>query len=117
MQEKTDYSALSDFEINYRIAKIVFPESDVVSEHDRMLGDGYQDAAQIIHEIGISGETRDYCNNPSDIMPIMIEHKISLEWEGDIWSASLAYYARQTFDKNPCRAIAICFLKMMEAKA
>lgn len=60
----------------------------------------------------------DPCNNPSDIMPIAIEHKINLEWRD---SMKLPPLAKGTggneswhSDKKPYRAIAICFLKMKE---
>ena len=121
-----DYSQLSDFEINKLVAESLFPDGEIVGEHDRMIDNTYPHAAQIIHEAGISGEVHDYCNNPSDIMPLMIEHRMSLVhqslngsyscvWnqQGGLWDINDI----SSNDRSPYRAIAICFLKMQEAKA
>ena len=62
-------------------------------------------------------------NNPSDIMPIAIEHGIGITPHGEVWMANnfnvdLRAYKIQTvsYDENPYRAIACCYLKIMEKK-
>lgn len=60
-------------------------------------------------------------NNPSDMMPIVFENKIAIIEpdvdDGELWSAGQVYGVCEWHkDKNPLRAAAICFLKMMEAR-
>lgn len=66
----------------------------------------------------------DYCNNPSDAWPIIVENKISTFYTGEGvygWAASsdvFEFYSKgkqiHQFDKNPLRAAMIVFLKMQE---
>lgn len=60
-------------------------------------------------------------NNPSDMMPIVFENKIAIIEpdvdDGELWSAGQVYGVCEWHkDKNPLRAAAIFFLKMMEAR-
>ncbi len=63
-----------------------------------------------------------YCNNPSDIMPIAIKYGISSVYMVDYWAAhglneelgNDEDWASES--ESLYRAIAICFLKMMDAK-
>lgn len=71
----------------------------------------------------------DYCNNPSDSWPIIIENKISVEYDQscDVWIAhqgdylmgkyvSACKYRYQHEDKNPLRAAMIVYLEMNGVK-
>ena len=59
----------------------------------------------------------DYCNNPSDAMPIIIENKLTLSprYDSDEWiSESLFYHDIYSVNKNPLRAAMEVFLVMKD---
>ncbi len=57
---------ISDYEINKRLAELL----GLRSIHDR--------AGMVCYQTeGGGSKCVDYCNNPSDIMPLVIEHKLS----------------------------------------
>lgn len=114
-----NYEAMSNFEINkwvWRLTKS--PESMYVdSEFMRVFRD-----ANEFYEF-------DPCNNPSDIMPIAIENKISIVFDGEFTGACNMPDKYQYPDnhngsgnisvhcpENVLRAIAICLLKMKESQ-
>ena len=111
--------------INLKVAKFEFPDCDDFLIND----DGY--SVQVTrNEVGNSFMITpiDYCNNPADIMPLAIENKITLSpvsWPlKDVgkWMASSDLDAVGEFEDieavhtNPYRALAVCYLKMWEAK-
>ena len=109
-----DYSQLSDFEINKLVA--VNLNLTLMAEDDTAIP-----SVRVDDRKGRKSFYADYCNNPSDIMPLMIEHKISLSWTGSYWQA-LPPLSNHTGGvrggkDDPLRTGAICFLRMMEAKA
>ena len=58
----------------------------------------------------------DYCNNPSDAWPIIVENRISINnYEEDHWEADHTDYIDSVYHINPLRAAMIVFLKMQEA--
>ena len=68
-----------------------------------------------------ASEWVDYCNNPSDAWPIIIENKINMLWfnddDGDYVSCTVGESSDNKFlsdSDNPLRAAMICFLKMKE---
>ena len=119
----TDYSQLSDFEINLKVAHIV-------------LGKGNYDwnsGKKEVYSAGIDGGEFlpngyfDPCNNPADAWPIILEHGISIisakgeficvpsnsiidGWTGD--NAETIYSSSGVIHKNPLRAAMIVFLSM-----
>lgn len=124
----TDYSKMSDFEINKRVAlasgkNIKFISVDVDD-----------------NEIGVivgQKHTRqrlpfDPCNNPADAWPIIVANKISIvsldnKWiaapvdtviDGITGDSEVCFYASSdaVFDVNPLRAAMIVFLMMQESK-
>ncbi len=60
----------------------------------------------------------DYCNNPADMWPIIVENKISLinhddeDWFAFQWVSNDA----ECWHKNPLRAAAIVFLMIKDAE-
>ncbi|WP_369606254.1 phage protein NinX family protein [Serratia marcescens] len=104
----TDYSKMSDFEINKRVFKLMMTGRD----WDRQ-GKGLFD----------------YCNNPSDAWPIIVENEICIEFEIDevegvrqVWAdANIGHPACNGFqyfsDENPLRAAMIVFLMMKDAES
>ena len=62
----------------------------------------------------------DYCNNPSDAWPIIVDNKINIEWRDSLKLHPLAKgtggNACHWSDKNPLRAAMIYFLKMKDTE-
>ncbi|URE77316.1 DUF2591 domain-containing protein [Providencia stuartii] len=109
------YTELSDFEINKKVAECTLPS-----------GDWHVIKRKKGNEIGcfITGRF-DPCNNPSDAMPIIIEHKICMaydvfaeEHDGGSWVAQPAYgfSNERVRSDNYYRAAMICFLMMKDAE-
>ncbi|MGU4360089.1 phage protein NinX family protein [Escherichia coli] len=115
-----DYSQLSDFEINCEVLAVFEPDVNhmCLSESKGYfydcgpVGDGW-------HQIDIP----DYCNNPEDAEPIIVENRIGIipAPENGLWKAahrkvgsdSTPYHMTQ--DENPLRAAMIVFLMMQDA--
>lgn len=91
-----EYEEMSDFEINCRIH------------------------AEVMQISGLNSfKAKDYCNNPSDAWPIIVENHIAVvPYQYTIPQAwPTAFGAASTFtteDRNPLRAAMIAFLKMRE---
>ncbi|MBH3006776.1 phage protein NinX family protein [Serratia ureilytica] len=120
----TDYSKMSDYEINWRVAE----ESGLSVDHNAtvILPQTYcgHDENGCKYEWGM----RDYCNNPADAWPIIVEHGISLYHDNSNWQAEMTYDApvgafgtdetcsKFVDDKNPLRAAMIAFLMMKDVE-
>ena len=55
----------------------------------------------------------DYCNNPSDIIPLAFEYRVSIEWFSDgrcLVSTNTEVYQ----STNPLRAIACCLILVLQ---
>ncbi len=62
----------------------------------------------------------DYCNNPSDAWPIIVENKIAIDFiDGYGWTANPAFNCSISVSchDEPLRAAMICFLKMKDAES
>ena len=105
----TDYNTKSDAEINELVS---------AQRHEKLVGDFGN---------GEFCKTPDYCNNPSDIIPIAIEHGISLIQEKGRKPFALSEVKLEPYqygmtaefnqntccdDDNPYRALSICYLMM-----
>lgn len=106
---RTDYSKMSDFEINCRVHSEVMEISGLDSF-----------------------KAKDYCNNPSDAWPIIIDNKISIvsldnKWlaapvdaviDGITGDSDVCFYAScdAVSAVNPLRAAMTVFLVMQESK-
>lgn len=114
----TDYSKMSDFEINKLVAEShrvywhLRPNS--VGNDSWIYCDYYSECDTNNGEIAIT--LPDYCNNPSDAWPIIAENKISINYwlEGD-WSAD-THGRYNISDSNPLRAAMIVYLMMKESE-
>nr|UVM95919.1 MAG: protein of unknown function DUF2591 [Bacteriophage sp.] len=98
----TDYSKMSDFEINKRVFSLVMNGRDWNRQGSGVF---------------------DFCNNPADAWPIIVDNGISLECivvnrHEKTWRAQLkpAYVKHRMNHKNPLRAAMIVFLMMQEPK-
>ena len=127
-----NYEKMSDFEINKSVAVklgVFWHVKPCNSETGGWVySENYEKCNTSIGEVAI--ELPDYCNNPSDAWPIIMENNISMrpmyirdadgrklvEWEAIHVERD---FPRESFgwdDKNPLRAAMIVFLMMQEAK-
>lgn len=108
-----DFSELSDFEINKRVAKAV-GKYEYVSD----VPDGA--SSQVLCDTLSRCEPMDYCNDPADAWPIIVENKISIWSQGidsDLWCAHFHNEERLKFvSANPLRAAMIVYLMMKEGE-
>lgn len=103
-----DYSQLSDFEINKRVAKSIYSVSFV---------------EPLSRTVSVSGGKRlfDPCNNPADAWPIIVGSKINIRFgaEGMACEAQFMQYGHESvecYHANPLRAAMIVFLMMQDDK-
>lgn len=110
-----DYDKLSDFDINKAVAEELYPDYTwcaVSPELDR----GHADS--VVAWEGGEAYIYDYCNNPSDAWPIIVENKIGIHWLGGVdglWSARTVHTSIVK-GKNPLKCAMIVFLMMQEDK-
>lgn len=107
-----NYEEMSDFEINKAVSIALGHAHD---------GRGYIDDADGIYNVAIQWGRRvelpDYCNNPSDAMPILTENKIGFKWvNGSCTASSVLRGYHESESENPLRAAMIVFLMMEDAK-
>jgi hypothetical protein len=130
----TDYSKLSDFEINKRVVialdidmHFFIPESEDsfgACFSPSELGPIWQTSAYWVGDFKVSnGNKFNPCNNPADAWQIIFENKIMLSprCADDEWKAEIYLGREDIFDnyasawhKNPLRAAMIVFLMMQE---
>lgn len=125
----TDYSKMSDFEINCEVLAVFNPDI----KHMSISGDN-----SCFYDCGPTGDgwnqidIPDYCNNPADAWPIIIDNKISIvsldnKWiaapvdaviDGITGDSEVCFYAScdAVSDANPIRAAMIVFLMMQDEK-
>ncbi|MGQ6183079.1 phage protein NinX family protein [Serratia sp. IR-2025] len=116
----TDYSKMSDFEINCLVAEMIG-----YLPLDAELGyAGSQEEGDITAAI-VRGKNRigafSPCDNPSDAWPIIEQNYISLTFDGISWDASsplkeITYNAWKTHPYQPLRLAMIVFLMMKDAE-
>ena len=104
-----NYEQMSDFDINRLVAINRGGYQGHVAHMQYGVKESDKDSCGMFHF------ERDYCNNPSDAMPILIEMKIGFKWVNGSCTASsvLRGYHESTSD-NPLRAAMIVFLMMQE---
>jgi len=116
-----DYSKMSDFEINKRVADIAMNGTwHVKPSHPDNNTGGWLYGSNGIQTYDLP----DYCNAPADAWPIIADKKICLAFDvfaepqdGGGWVASPAYgwETERVRHDNPLRAAMILFLKMQES--
>jgi hypothetical protein len=123
-----NYEEMSDFEINKRVALIVYSDlkiESIIQREHKLKSINRQ--ALIKYSDSCVRERFDPCNDPSDAWPIIVENRISIEndWNRiEIWMARIYRCNHQGFpvydnhseSENPLRAAMICFLKMKDAE-
>lgn len=118
-----DYSKMSDLEININVAELLHPGKKFTAAYSFFQPEG--PAVQWI--CGYAEYIKaDYCNNPADAWPIIIDNKLSLNNYGETWEASFEHdepvgafgtdecVTSGVEDKNPLRALMIAFLMKVE---
>lgn len=127
-----DYSQLSDFEINKRVAVAEGLSVNMFFDVDEAYARGpVWTAPSGNYYQGIKsskGNPFDPCNDPADAWPIIVDNEISLNSYGSAWEASFehdapigAFGTDETVTsgyehRNPLRAAMIVFLMMQDAK-
>ena len=119
-----NYEEMSNLQINLLVANAV--GVDAVENSGVVFGAVKHEGSNVVSVVGVV----DYCNNPSDAWPIIVEYQISIakykgseEWDAHgggvcvdydhcIISNSDCSYS----NKNPLRASMIVFLMMEDAK-
>lgn len=123
-----DYSQLSDFEINKLVA-YALGNADVGRPFDEISGTACRFTVFKNSGLNREGEivmrpmtvTKDFCNNPADAWPIIVENKISIyaailgDSRGE-WGAEASFTEHFHFHNNPLRAAMIVFLMIQDAK-
>ncbi len=110
MKDKINYDELSDFEINKLVAESLGLDAIGQSERENNSSIWLYDLQAYV----------DYCNNPNDAWPIIVENKMTIvpttvglkEWTA--WHPNKGL-AATTQDDNPLRAAMIVFLMMKES--
>lgn len=110
-----DYSKLSDFEINKLVDERLCKKHMVAKEEK------YGASVIVTNSCGATCRSN-YCNNPSDAWPIIVENRISImfdehpamatdkcEFDGTLCTTGV-----EVFNQNPLRAAMICFLMIEE---
>ena len=107
-----NYEAMSDFEINKQVAI----NRGGYQGHVEHMQHGVKESDRASH--GLLFTERDYCNNPSDAWPIILDSKITVRpWNHDEWQSFTmdGYdYDFMAWHENPLRAAMISFLMMGE---
>ena len=105
-----DYSDLHDAEINMKVCAAL---GLGLSGHARIIRQG--DATILLDD---NKTLVDYCNNPADAWPIIVENRISIiNLEADEWGArGVAHlHSKRAMHQNSLRAAMIVFLMMQES--
>ena len=136
-----NYETASDFDINKAVAEAL----SLKISSDQYMGYGDRDENVVLLSVLSEGDKAvDYCNNPSDAWPIIVENRISVlhsseyRYKFDEWEAKTTKYIDDpnkdyvdeiaeklghmsgtvkfyhASDINPLRAAMIVFLKMKE---
>lgn len=104
-----DYSAMTDFEINRKILEI--------SSGTKALG--YPHNADSRSAGTLQYHWYDYCNNPADAWPIILQHKINIDHRASIKAGAMAKLSGNNeiyaVNDNPLRAAMEVYLMAMDA--
>lgn len=105
-----DYRKMSDFEINKMVA--------IILGKDLMPDDCQEFGLSGFTEVMLrSGDYKDYCNNPADAWPIIVDNSIGIKKQSNgIWVASRHGGMYPQYHENPLRAAMIVFLMMQESR-
>lgn len=119
----TDYSKMSDFEINGLTAKRTQKVGDFTQARGLTFIYEYGNPVDDFGALCLGWKEFDPCNNPADAWPIIVDNGISLECivvnrHEKTWRAQFkpAYVKHRVNHKNPLRAAMVVFLMMQDEK-
>ena len=105
-----NYEEMSDLQINLLVASAI--GVDAAENSGVVFGAVKHEGDNVVSVIGVV----DYCNNPSDAMPILIEMKIGFKWvNGSCTASSVMRGYHESTSDSPLRAAMVVFLMMQEA--
>ena len=121
-----DYGKMSDFEVNKAVIAFSCAYADVDIVQHPHHADGV--SVGLYRACGDYYEWFDYCNNPSDAWPIMVESNIAtrplyvrdnkgrkiVEWEAKFTERDFPRNTIGWDDQNPLRAAMIVYLMMKD---
>ncbi|MBI6188711.1 DUF2591 family protein [Providencia rettgeri] len=110
------YTELSDFEINMLIARV---NDGIHIDDKRTAIDCYihsqsSPSSVRVWDGDIGYLTFDFCNNPADAMPIIIDSKIAMPPKDDIWQCGSGWNVAE--NRNPLRACMEAYLMKKDAE-
>jgi len=115
MMNKEQLEAMSDFEINKLVAEIAIDKDvDIQTIGTKGL------ELYVVNTSGLlpTMDSLDYCNNPSDMWPLIIEKEISINFRARKNLLPVAKMinsdSNDVIHSNPLRAAAIVYLLMQE---
>lgn len=112
------YRDKSDFEINVLVAKLELMKITLFHVYDAKYSDKKESMIYLVGSKWCEAELLDYCNNPADAMPIIIENKIPMKphnYKLGAWECGgVGMYS--SIHKNPYRAAMEVFLMMKDAE-
>ena len=122
---KEQLQAMSDFEVNKALAKIIFDSHGtdykfIETKPTKLEQITKPDLSSVV-SVHCDFVTRvDFCNIPNDVMPLAFEHKLSLHYviarDSGYWMAgSNTYYHCE--DVNSLRAIACCLILVLQEQS
>ena len=110
-----NYEEMSDLEVNRLVAKHM---GGYAGDCGEWLRDGVKVKDP---EFSFLNTERAYCSSPLDAWSIILVNKITIspQSNGDQWQASASLddkfdFEFECWDRNPLRAVCICFLEMKE---
>ncbi|HIH9462892.1 TPA: phage protein NinX family protein [Klebsiella variicola subsp. variicola] len=114
----TDYSKMSDLEINKRVAELI---GGFCFYNDGTPYKLEENSCPAYSGVDFDEIEFDPCNNPADAWPIIIENHIAVvpyqHTLPQAWPTSFGLVSKfTTEDRKPLRAAMITFLKMQESK-
>ena len=106
-----NYEEMSDLQINLLVANAI--GVDAAENSGVVFGAVKHEGDNVVSVMGVV----DYCNNPSDAMPILTENKIGFKWvNGSCTASSVLRGYHESESESPLRAAMIVFLMMEDAK-
>lgn len=104
-----DYSKLSNFEINKRVFTALRGKKPLGYPHNA-------DGRSVGNESNDQYTWHDYCKNPADAWPIIVENGIGIRKQSNsLWCVSRQGGLYPQYNENPLRAAMIVFLLMQES--
>ncbi len=101
-----NYEEMNKMQINKHVARALNLEWNAIAS-DGLIIDG-------------KSLSVDYCNNPSDAWPIIVDNEIDIYFNSSSGHGAYKHISNQrgidVANKNPLRAAMICFLKMKDAE-